>query len=79
MRTTVNINDDLLEQAKVVAQSRHQSLGEVISEGLRVVLHKNAKQQNTAPVRLVTFGRKGTCPGVDLDSNAALIDAMEGR
>ena len=79
MRTTVNINDDLLEQAKVVAHARHQSLGEVISEGLRVVIHKNAKEQDTAPVRLVTFRGKGTCPGVDLDSNAALLDAMEGR
>jgi hypothetical protein len=52
---------------------------EVISEGLRLVLHKNAKQQKTAPVGLATFGRKGNCPGVDLDSNAALIDAMEVR
>ena len=74
-----DINDDLLERAKAVAQSRHQSLGEIIADELRVVLSQNTNDQIKNPVRLVTFQGSGTCPGIDLDSNAALLDAMEAR
>jgi hypothetical protein len=61
-------------QAKAMAQSRNQTIGEIISEGLRVVLYKNAETKTASPVRLVTFAGNGVCPGVDLDSNAALLE-----
>lgn len=49
MRTTVHISDDLLMQAKAMAQSRNQTLGDIISEGLRVVLYKNAETKTPPP------------------------------
>jgi hypothetical protein len=79
MRTTVNISDDLLTQTKAMAQSRNQTVGELISEGLRLVLYKKAESKPAPPVRLATFAGNGTCPGVDLDSNATLLDTMEGH
>lgn len=79
MRTTVNINDELLAQAKKLAQARNLSLGEVMSEGLRALLFPALDKGRRKPTRLVTFGGKGPAPGVDLDSNAALLDLMEGQ
>jgi hypothetical protein len=39
MRTTVNIEDDLLAAAKSLARARSQTLGQVISELIRKGLH----------------------------------------
>jgi len=79
VRTTVNIDDEVLNRAKALAQSRHLSLGDVISDGLRILLYQNASDRTEDTVRLVTFSGKGTCPGVDLDSNASLLDTLESR
>lgn len=79
MRTTVNIDDQLLAQAKKLAQARHQSLGEILAEGLQAVLFHPAAGGQKKPARLITFAGKGTCAGVDLDSNCALLDLTEGR
>jgi metal-responsive CopG/Arc/MetJ family transcriptional regulator len=38
MRTTVNIDDDLLAEIKVIAGRRHASLGEVVDDALREYL-----------------------------------------
>jgi hypothetical protein len=79
MRTTVNIDDALLERAKALAYARQQPIREIISEGLRVVLFQSGKKQENKKVQLVTFCGNGTCPVVDLDSNSSVLDAMEAR
>lgn len=40
MRTTLTIDDDVLEAAKAVAGLQKRSIGEVISEWARNALHK---------------------------------------
>jgi hypothetical protein len=46
MRTTVRIDDGLLEQAKAEARRKHRTLTSLIEEGLRLVL---ASRETASP------------------------------
>lgn len=74
MRTTVNIDDALLEQAKVVAARTHRSLGEVVNDALRVALAAPAARP--ARVRLETDGGSGLQPGIDLGDKEAMAELL---
>lgn len=77
MRTTVYIPDDLLAEAKKVAAESQRTLTAIIEDALRETLARRTRKNNSDPIRLTTFGRGGTMPGVDLDDTAALLDMME--
>lgn len=77
MRTTVNIPDELLSRARVRCVAERQTLGDVIADGLRVVLFRMPPAAKSGRTRLLTFKGEGLRAGVDLDSNAAVLDAME--
>jgi hypothetical protein len=76
MRTTINLDDALLAEAKQVAARTGRSLAAVVEDALRQSLHR---RHQTVPeaVELPVFGEGGTRPGVDLDDSAALLDLME--
>ena len=77
MRTTINIDKDLLKEAKLRAARKGITLTAVVEEALRESFTRQHEFQRREPVRLVTFGGKGLLPGVDLDDSAALLDLME--
>jgi hypothetical protein len=79
MRTTLNIQDDLLEKAKQRALDRKCTLGEIVEDALRQSFARKTKGQSTRRTRLPTFRGRGLQPGVDLDSTASLLDTMEER
>lgn len=79
MRTTITIPDDLLRKAKQVAAERSCTLSEVVQEALRKVFSQPRSAGRRRPTRLPTFRGQGVFPGIDLDSSANLLDAMEGR
>ena len=80
MRTTVSIEDHLLDQAKQAALEQKCSLGEVIENSLRLALAAQEKRKQAGFSKpLKTFRGTGVQPGVDLSSSAALLDTMEGR
>lgn len=76
MRTTIRIDDQLLQEAKLQAARRGTTLTAIIEDALRKSLARQRDSQRREPVRLVTFGGKGLLPGVDLDDSAALLDLM---
>jgi hypothetical protein len=80
MRTTVRLDDALLEQARQEAARRGETLTSLIERGLRLVL---ARAQQRPPRRRVEIPvcreGGGTLPGVDLDDSATLLDVAEGR
>lgn len=45
MKTTVEIADSLLEEAKACAKARHVPLRELIEEGLRTVVHRETARK----------------------------------
>ena len=75
MRTTVNLDDELLRRDKERAARQGRALSEVASEALRVSLAEQTGPRHE--VTLPTVGGSGLKPGVDLedkDALAALLD-----
>lgn len=75
MRTTVNIDEHLLAEAKVVAARQHRTLGEIIDDSLRVSLARAVD----APRKRVTFpvsGDPNIKPLVDINDKEALAEAL---
>jgi hypothetical protein len=80
MRTTVRLDDGLLEQAKREAERRGTTLTALIEQGLRLALRR---PQARPPDRRITLpvsrADGGTMPGIDLDDTSSLIDRMDHR
>lgn len=70
VRTTVNIDDDLLRRARERAARSGGSLGTVVDDALRVLLVEKATERSR--VSPPTYGGSGLRPGVDLEDEDAL-------
>ena len=74
MRTTVNIDDHLLAEAKVLAARTSKPLGTIIDDALRSMLRSRGNTRQAFV--LSTHGKGGLQPGVDLDDKEALAELM---
>lgn len=80
MRTTVRLDEALLERARQEAARRGITLTALIEQGLRLALRRPMKRSESPPASLpVCHAGGGVLPGVDLDDGAALLDRLEGR
>jgi hypothetical protein len=80
MRTTIRLDDALLDRARREAERRGETLTSLIERGLRLVLAGPQQRPQRRRVELpVCREGGGTLPGVDLDDGAALLDVVEGR
>jgi hypothetical protein len=78
MKTTLNLNDQLLADAKALAAQQRTSLTRLIEEGLQLRLRAKANSAPLARVRLPVFkGRGGLVKGVNALSNKALLQALD--
>lgn len=76
----MTIQDALLRKAKAASVERNCTVGEVIEDALRTALAARQKEDPSKRERpLKTFKGTGTLPGIDLDSNGSVQEAMEGR
>jgi len=75
MRTTVSINDQVLERAKRRARERGVSLGTVVEDALRRDLSRVGEA--TARPEIPVFAGTGVRPGVDLTSSRALRELLD--
>ncbi len=78
MRTTIRLNDALLQKAKEYAVSSRRSLTSVIEEALRIMLARKQPPRPRQRIKLPTCNGNGVQPGVDLNDSGALLDMMEG-
>ena len=77
MKTTLDLNDQLLADAKALAAQQRTSLTRLIEEGLQLRLRAQAGATRQCPARLPVFkGRGGLVVGVDPLSNKSLLDAL---
>ncbi len=76
MRTTIRLDDDLLAAAKRRAVDKGTTLTAVIEDALRADLARRPAKPRER-VTLPTFRGNGLMPGVDLDSNAKLLEIMD--
>lgn len=76
MRTTVRIDDHLFRQLKERAARSGRTIASIIEDALRESFHRSeVRMERVKP--LPVYGSQGLMPGVDLDSNAALLEVME--
>jgi len=77
MKTTLNLNDQLLIDAKALAAQQRTSLTRLIEEGLQLRLRAKSASTRQERVRLPVFrGRGGLVNGVDPLSNKAMLEAL---
>lgn len=76
MKTTLDLNDTLLAEAKAVAAQQRTTLTRLVEEGLQLRLRK--QRLPAKPIRLPVYrGTGGLAPGLDGLSNKALLDAVD--
>lgn len=76
VRTTVNIDDHLLAEAKQLAARSHRPLGEILNDALRVLLVERPPRGRRGRVRLPVDGGSGLQRGVDLDDREAMAELV---
>jgi hypothetical protein len=77
MKTTLDINDQLLIDAKAVAAQQRTSLTKLIEEGLQLRLRALAAGAGRTCRQVPVFrGRGGLVVGVEATSNKALLAAL---
>lgn len=77
MRTTIRLQDALLQQAKQHAAATGRTLTALVEDSLREALAKAQLSRPTRRRRLRT-SRGAFVRGLDLDCGAALRDDMDG-
>ena len=77
MRTTIRIDDELYRRVKLRAHGSGRTIAEVIEDAIQLALREDVPPTAQA-TRLPTYGGSGVLGGVDITSNAALRDVMDG-
>ena len=80
MKTTLDLNDSLVRNAKVLAAQEGSSLTRLVEEGLRLRLLAKSRAGRTARVVKLPVSRckGGLLPGIDPASNSSMLDAADG-
>ena len=76
MKTTLDLPDELLIEAKKRAAEERRPLRALVEEGLRLVLRKPEGRQRKRQVRLVTV-KGGLAPDLDISSREAMYEWLE--
>ena len=78
MKTTLDINDSLLANAKALAARQRTSLTRLIEEGLQLRLRSPHAATKPIKRRISVFkGRGGLVAGLNPTSNKAMLDAAD--
>ena len=80
MRTTVRLDEALMERARQEAARRGMTLTSLIEQGLQLALRRPLKRSQRDAVSLPECrAGGGVLPGVNLNDSASLLDRLEGR
>lgn len=77
MRTTLNLDDELLIDAKAQAARRRTTLTALVEQGLSVVISQPPLEPDQAIGLPVFKGKRGVREGVDLTSSRSMFDACD--
>ncbi len=75
MRTTLNIEDELMKAAKIEAVRRGVTLTALVEEGLRRAL--GVKRSESRDRELPVYSNR-PAPGLDLNRTSELLEQVEG-
>lgn len=76
MRTSLNLDDDLMRLAKQRAAAEGRTMTSLVEEGLRELLRTREHRLALYEVELPTFSGGGPAPGVDLGDYRQLNDLI---
>lgn len=78
MRTTVNIDEHLLAEAKLIAARSHRTIGSVLEDALRKLLEDRLEPTADEPFTLPKFecSKPGLLPGVDLMDKEQMAELL---
>jgi hypothetical protein len=77
IRTTVTLDEDVVERVKQQSRSRGKSFRETLNELLRAALTATESQPTRRHLRVKPF-RSGYVPGLNYDCTEALLEYLEG-
>jgi hypothetical protein len=78
MKTTLDIDDELLVKAKAASARERKSLTALIEEGLRLRLRHSGPNKRTCSKPMPIYrGKGGLVAGIDPLSNRSLLDAAD--
>jgi Family of unknown function (DUF6364) len=78
MKTTLDIDDTLLANAKALAARQRTSLTRLIEQGLQLRLRSSSAPTGAVKRRIPVFkGRGGLVAGLNPISNRAMLDAAD--
>ena len=77
MRTTVNIDEHLLAEAKLIAARTHRTIGSVLEDALRKLINEQMSPPGDEPYRLPDFSRGGLQPGVDIYNKDQIEELLD--
>jgi plasmid stability protein len=75
MRTTLQLNDELVADAKIAAARRGRTLSQFIEDALRQAMAPRDGEKR--PPVAVPTSQGAPRPGVNLDDSAGLLDVMD--
>jgi Arc/MetJ family transcription regulator len=78
MRTTIDVQDDLLVELKRVAAESNRTLKDLVEDAIRAALAlRRSEVTTTGSHPIVTFRGRGVQRGVNLNSMSELLDVMD--
>lgn len=78
MRTTVDLSEDLIQEAKLRAARRRVTFSAVIEDALRASFARDVAAATNIAKLTTDPGGRGLRPGLNLDDNASVRDLMDG-
>jgi hypothetical protein len=77
MRITIQIDDQLLVEAKTRAAMAGRTLSQVVEDALREAFTRRGGRADSSPLPVFSGGR--LMPDVDLDHGAALLEVLDAN
>ena len=74
MRTTITIDDELLDELKERAARERTTVSRLIEESVRLATRPHAGGEAVERFELVTFGKGGRFTNLDVDRGSVLIE-----
>jgi hypothetical protein len=78
VKTTVDIAESMLKEAKLIAAREGITLRALVDEGLRHVIEERAKQKSGFRLRDASYGSGGGVPGFDPDDWMSIKHLVRG-
>lgn len=75
MRTTITVDDRLMERLKKRAADSGTSVSRIINQAVRLLLQSRPAASSQEPFTLVTFGAGGRFTERNVDKTSALLES----